>query len=99
MIEPARGLGFALEAREDFHRLRFFQLLRAYGLDRHGTLDHGVETFIDDPHRALAEFTPDFVLPEFGQSGHIDSPKARTWDCLQELRADPYAARSDSVSN
>ena len=42
------------------------QLVLLDGLDGHRSFDDGVETLIDDPHRAVANGTDDVVFTEFG---------------------------------
>ena len=73
MTEPARCLRLALEPREHFAGIGLSELLRSDRLDRDRALDEGVETFVDDPHRAAPEFAADFVFAQlrWNRLGHL----------------------------
>ncbi len=62
--QPSGGLRLAAKAGD--HRLGLLarELIRANRLERDDALDHGVESFVDDTHRATAELAADLVLAD-----------------------------------
>jgi hypothetical protein len=64
MIEPPRGFGLALKARDHFGRAIAFELVAADRFQRDRALDARVESFVNDPHRAAAELAQDFVFTQ-----------------------------------
>ena len=64
MIEPPRGFGFALKARDHFGRAVAFELVAADRFQRDRALDARVESLVNDPHRAAAELAQDFVFTQ-----------------------------------
>src|SRR4029078_4045141 len=77
MIEPARGLRLAAEARDDVGTVRAGELVGAYRLERDDALDHRVVAFVDDAHRAAADLVPDLVLAQRADVRHPWPPVAR----------------------
>ena len=61
MVECRRGLGFAKEA---FLGFGVFNDVGAEKLQRYGTLELGVEGFVNDTHTAFAEFFRDLVMAD-----------------------------------